>query len=85
MRAVPADNSSPTSAAVDTPLGVTGFVAAGMGNPFSRSERGAFGPITAIRTMQPPMPLMDFIPMVGALPAGGMSYINSELNKIPKV
>ena len=45
---------------------------------------GAFGPITAIRTMQPPMPLMDFIPMVGALPAGGMSYINSELNKIPK-
>ena len=45
---------------------------------------GAFGPITAIRTMQPPLPLMDFILQVGALPAGGMSYINSELNKIPK-
>ena len=45
---------------------------------------GAFGPITAIRTMQPPLPLMDFILQVGSLPAGGMSYINSELNKIPK-
>ena len=45
---------------------------------------GAFGPITAIRTMQPPIPLMDFILQVGNLPAGGMSYINSELNKIPK-
>jgi beta-galactosidase len=45
---------------------------------------GAFGPITAIRTMQPPLPLMDFILQVGALPAGGMSYINAELNKIPK-
>ena len=45
---------------------------------------GAFGPITAIRTMQPPLPLMDFILQVGALPAGGISYINSELNKIPK-
>ena len=45
---------------------------------------GAFGPITAIRTMQPPIPLMDFILQVGKLPAGGMSYINSELNKIPK-
>ena len=45
---------------------------------------GAFGPITAIRTMQPPLPLDEFILMVGALPAGGMSYINAELNKIPK-
>lgn len=45
---------------------------------------GAFGPITAIRTMQPPLPLDEFIHMVGALPAGGMSYINAELNKIPK-
>lgn len=45
---------------------------------------GAFGPITAIRTMQPPTSLMDFILMVGALPAGGMAYINAELNKIPK-
>ena len=45
---------------------------------------GAFGPITAIRSMQPPLPLMDFILQVGALPAGGMSYINSELNKISK-
>ena len=41
-------------------------------------------PNVAVRSMQPPMPLMDFIPMVGALPAGGMSYINAELNKIHK-
>lgn len=45
---------------------------------------GAFGPITAIRTMQPPLPLMDFILQVGTLPAGGMAYINGELNKIAK-
>ena len=45
---------------------------------------GAFGPIVAIKTMQPPVPLMDFLPMVGNLPAGGMSYINSQLNLIPK-
>ena len=45
---------------------------------------GAFGPIVAIKTMQPPVPLMDFLPQVGNLPAGGMSYINSQLNLIPK-
>ncbi len=45
---------------------------------------GAFGPIVAIKTMQPPMPLMDFLPMVGNLPAGGMAYINSQLNLVPK-
>ncbi len=45
---------------------------------------GAFGPIVAIKTMQPPVPLMDFLPAVGNLPAGGMSYINSQLNLIPK-
>ncbi len=45
---------------------------------------GAFGPIVAIKTMQPPVPLMDFLPMVGNLPAGGMAYINSQLNLIPK-
>ncbi len=45
---------------------------------------GAFGPIVAIKTMQPPMPLMDFLPMVGNLPAGGMAYINSQMNLIPK-
>ena len=45
---------------------------------------GAFGPIVAIKTMQPPLPLMDFLPAVGNLPAGGMSYINSQLNLIPK-
>ncbi len=45
---------------------------------------GAFGPIVAIKTMQPPVPLMDFLPQVGNLPAGGMAYINSQLNLIPK-
>ncbi len=45
---------------------------------------GAFGPIVAIKTMQPPVPLMDFLPMVGNLPAGGMAYINSQLNLVPK-
>ena len=45
---------------------------------------GAFGPIVAIKTMQPPVPLMDFLPQVGNLPAGGMSYINSQLNLISK-
>ncbi len=45
---------------------------------------GAFGPIVAIKTMQPPVPLMDFLPQVGNLPAGGMAYINSQLNLIKK-
>lgn len=45
---------------------------------------GAFGPIVAIKTMQPPVPLMDFLPQVGNLPDSGMSYINSQLNLIPK-
>ncbi len=45
---------------------------------------GAFGPIVAIKTMQPPVPLMDFLPMVGNLPAGGLAYINSQLNLVPK-
>ncbi len=45
---------------------------------------GAFGPIVAIKTMQPSVPLMDFLPMVGNLPAGGMAYINSQLNLVPK-
>ena len=45
---------------------------------------GAFGPIIAIKTMQPPVPLRDFLPQVGNLPAGGMSHINSQLNLVPK-
>ncbi len=45
---------------------------------------GAFGPIVAVRSMKAPVPLIDFLPMVGNLPAGGMSYINSQLNKIKK-
>lgn len=45
---------------------------------------GAFGAIVAIKTMQPPVPLMDFLPQVNNLPAGGMSYINSQLNLVPK-
>ena len=42
MRAVPADNSSPTLAMIDTPLGVTRFVAAHKPDQFSRSGRGDF-------------------------------------------
>ena len=45
---------------------------------------GAFGPIVAVKSMKAPVPLMDFLPSVGNLPAGGMSYINSRLNEIKK-
>ena len=45
---------------------------------------GAFGPIVAVKSMQPPIPVMDFIPGVGNLPAGGMAYINKRLNEIKK-
>ena len=36
---------------------------------------GAFGPIVAVKSMKAPVPLIDFLPMVGNLPAGGMAYI----------
>lgn len=45
---------------------------------------GAFGPIVAVKSMQPEIPLEDYLPMVGNLPAGGMAYINSRLNEIKK-
>lgn len=45
---------------------------------------GAFGPIVAIRGMQPAIPLETFLPKVGNLPAGGLAYINSRLNQVKK-
>lgn len=68
----------------DTAKEVMGNAAAAKTLVASLADIGAFGPITAVRTSAMPLPLDVYLPMVGNLPAGGLAYVNKQLNGIRK-
>lgn len=68
----------------DTARDIMGNAAAAKVLVAALADIGAFGPITAVRTSAMPIPLDVYLPMVGNLPAGGLSYVNKQLNSIRK-